>query len=83
MNLPQSYGIHHRRRDVVEHLTYVDHVEQGGAAQQAGMRPGQYCTKKRRSKIQAFSSSVLCRACDLTRNQDKTLGKIGDLKMST
>ena len=36
----QSYGIHHRKRDEIELMTYVDHVESGGAAYQAGMRPG-------------------------------------------
>ena len=36
----QSYGIHHRKRDEIELMTYVDHVEPGGAAYQAGMRPG-------------------------------------------
>ena len=38
----QSYGIHHRKKDEMELMTYVDHVEQSGAACQAGMRPGKY-----------------------------------------
>lgn len=36
----QTYGIHHKKRNELELMTYVDYVEYNGAAYLAGMRPG-------------------------------------------
>ena len=38
----QSYGIHHKKENEIEMLTYVDYIAPGGAAFQAGMRAGEF-----------------------------------------
>ena len=37
----QTYGIHHKRQNELEFLTYVDYVDRSGPAYLAGLRSGE------------------------------------------
>ena len=38
----KSYGLHYKKKQQTELLTYVDYVELGGPAHLAGLRPGSF-----------------------------------------